>query len=106
MASFDFCMPASNQPQNELAILFKLKSEALSSMESIETEEETFSLHNSTAFDYSEDSQSESTDIEEEDEDNDCVLISSRSDNQFTPRLIQQIQKLSENKIFNQMKSL
>ena len=105
MASFDFCMPASNQTQNELAKLFKLKSEALSSMESIETEEETFSLHNSTAFDYSEDSQSESTDIEEE-EDNDCVLISSRSDNQFTPRLNQQIQKLSENKIFNQMKAL
>ena len=96
MSSFESCKSSSN----ELDMLFKRKSEALSSMESFETEEESFSRKNSISLDSSEDNQSESSDIEGE-----YILISSRSDNQFTLRLNQQIQKLTENKIFNQIKS-
>ena len=76
----------------------------LDKINSAETEEETFSRHNSTLCDCSEDNQSESTDIEEEE--CDFILISSRNENQFTLRLNQQIQRLSENKIFKQLKIL
>ena len=101
MSSLELCMPVSNQIQQNLDMLFQRKSEALSSMESLETEEETFLRNNSSSLDYSEDNQSESTDIEEEE----CnyILISSRSDNQFTLRLNQEIQRLSENQLINQL---
>ena len=103
MSSFELCTPVSDQIQQELDTLFKRKSEALSAMDSVETEEETFSRHTSSTFDDSEDNQS---DFADSDEDCDYILISSRSDNQFTLRLNEQVQKLSQNRLFNQLKSL
>ena len=105
MSSFEVNTPVSIQMQEELDMLFKRKSEALCSMESMENEEEIFSRHNSKSTAYTDHIRSELSDNEDEEEECEYILISSRSDNQFTLRLNQQIQKLTENKIFNQIKS-
>ena len=75
--------------------LLKEKSDALSPLEHLDLEEENLSRHSSKIFDDSSVS---------EDDNLDLIIVSSRSNNQFTQRLDEQIRNLSERERLNRLK--
>ena len=75
--------------------LLKEKSDALSPLEHLDLEEENLSRNSSKEFDDSSVS---------EDDNLDLIIVSSRSDNQFTQRLDDQIKNLSEKERLNRLK--